>query len=929
MNLGQNLIKFLQTSVCAIVVIVSITPLSGQQKNYFYERNHKISSSSLLENHNQNQLKFNQESFFASDPLWDKQFTIPGVDGTVYALAASGTDLYVGGSFTVAGHAVANNIARWDGTEWHSVGTGEENGVGGTVQSIAVLNGKLYVGGMFTKVGKNLDANGVASWDGIKWSSLGIGAENGLRFASTDFSGNPAISMGHGYSLLAKDSLLFVGGFFNRAGTAHAQGLAVWNDNQSTWSDVGGSIRNEDTLNPAYAYAMVIKDDILYIGGKFTRAGSTPAKGFAAWDYSKQQWSEVGGGVTGRIPWIRQITVAPNGNLVVVGKFDSVGTPAKLANGLAKWNGRSWETMNFFPESIQGPGTIPDVRAALYRGNDLYIGGGFRIVDANGDTAKALAKWDGTNWTKVGNMEFEFNSQIWGAITSLAIVTSGLEARIYAAGEMSKADDRFVSNIASYSPTSFIDFGWKALVDYQGGMGLYPDFNFPEVRAISTIDDTSVVVGGSFSIVGGASYRSIVKWNGAMKQWEGLAEGIDGEINTIAVDRKTNEIFVGGYFGKAGTEVAYHIARWDGLQWHSVGIGVGGVRNPSVDAIAIRGDTVYVGGRFAVVGDSINPLISANSIARWIRSKGQWDTLGLGGGVRIANDPSLTIVKSISFDENGQMVVGGMFDQAGSAYAYNVASWDGKSWNSIGFDIENGVNGEVISVTHFKGNLIVGGSFTSAGASNASCLAEWNGVNWAEFGGGVGYDKNNWESPMVFYLKGDKEKLIVSGWFNKTGDVYANNIAAWNGSNWSALGDGTNSTVLSTEITNDGIYEGGLFSVAGGAPSVAFAKWRGKIVSDVRESSSKTPSDFILLQNYPNPFNPTTTMQFTIPTSGKVSLKVYNMLGQVVSVLLDGFVKEGINHQIEFDGTKLASGTYFSVLEFSGKRLVKKMLLLK
>ncbi|HTX18882.1 MAG TPA: LamG-like jellyroll fold domain-containing protein [Bacteroidota bacterium] len=84
-----------------------------------------------------------------------------------------------------------------------------------------------------------------------------------------------------------------------------------------------------------------------------------------------------------------------------------------------------------------------------------------------------------------------------------------------------------------------------------------------------------------------------------------------------------------------------------------------------------------------------------------------------------------------------------------------------------------------------------------------------------------------------------------------------------------------------------------------------------------------------LSQNFPNPFNPSTNIQFTIPVDGRTTLRIYNTLGQEVATLFDGTTDAGEYHQVTFDGSRLASGIYFSRLEFNGKMMVKKMLLLK
>ncbi|HTP81142.1 MAG TPA: T9SS type A sorting domain-containing protein, partial [Bacteroidota bacterium] len=86
---------------------------------------------------------------------------------------------------------------------------------------------------------------------------------------------------------------------------------------------------------------------------------------------------------------------------------------------------------------------------------------------------------------------------------------------------------------------------------------------------------------------------------------------------------------------------------------------------------------------------------------------------------------------------------------------------------------------------------------------------------------------------------------------------------------------------------------------------------------------------FRLRQNYPNPFNPSTTIQFTVPSDGRASLKVFDILGREVATLVDGEVKAGVLQQATFDASKMSSGIYFARLQFGGKQLMKKMLLLK
>jgi uncharacterized protein (TIGR03790 family) len=83
-----------------------------------------------------------------------------------------------------------------------------------------------------------------------------------------------------------------------------------------------------------------------------------------------------------------------------------------------------------------------------------------------------------------------------------------------------------------------------------------------------------------------------------------------------------------------------------------------------------------------------------------------------------------------------------------------------------------------------------------------------------------------------------------------------------------------------------------------------------------------------LAQNYPNPFNPMTTIEFALPKSDRVTLKVYNTLGQEVATLVDGVREAGV-HVTRFDGSAHASGLYIYQLRTSDFATTQKMLLVK
>jgi hypothetical protein len=88
------------------------------------------------------------------------------------------------------------------------------------------------------------------------------------------------------------------------------------------------------------------------------------------------------------------------------------------------------------------------------------------------------------------------------------------------------------------------------------------------------------------------------------------------------------------------------------------------------------------------------------------------------------------------------------------------------------------------------------------------------------------------------------------------------------------------------------------------------------------------PAIYSLSQNYPNPFNPVTKINFALPKSGLVTLKVYDMLGREVAQIINETRVAG-NYEVEFNASALSSGTYFYRLESNGFIDTKKMMVIK
>ncbi|MCI0540544.1 MAG: hypothetical protein L0Z50_35535 [Verrucomicrobiales bacterium] len=135
----------------------------------------------------------------------------------MFALAVSGGDLYAGGHFATAGGSPANFIAKWNGISWSALGSGSRgDGEDGPpyVYALAVSGSELYVGGYFTMTNEaGIAATNIAKWDGSSWSPLGSGLGGG--------SPNTSVA-----ALAVSGSDLYVGGSFATAGGIAATNIA-------------------------------------------------------------------------------------------------------------------------------------------------------------------------------------------------------------------------------------------------------------------------------------------------------------------------------------------------------------------------------------------------------------------------------------------------------------------------------------------------------------------------------------------------------------------------------------------------------------------------------------------------------------------------------------------------------------------------------
>ncbi len=97
---------------------------------------------------------------------------------------------------------------------------------------------------------------------------------------------------------------------------------------------------------------------------------------------------------------------------------------------------------------------------------------------------------------------------------------------------------------------------------------------------------------------------------------------------------------------------------------------------------------------------------------------------------------------------------------------------------------------------------------------------------------------------------------------------------------------------------------------------------------DKSKTALQQSDDYKLFQNFPNPFNPSTKISYKIKKEGNVSLTVFNLVGQEISVLVNEKQSPG-NYEVEFDASELTTGVYLYKLQVNGFTSVKRMTVLK
>jgi hypothetical protein len=381
---------------------------------------------------------------------------------SVKALAASSAgDVYAGGDFAMdrgligqqAGNTLANRVARWDGARWHALpGATETDGTNGVINTIALDGGDVYVGGNFTSAG-GVSASNVARWDGHAWSQLAGGGTDGVV-----------------YALAILGDYLYVGGQFRTAGTTAAplprrENIARWNLRTGSWSRLGAGLdfNADNGLDAVKAIAFwqspADHHDYVLVAGWFDPAymgGPLPEHtyGLLQWDSSTTTggpfdgWKVPGGGVS-TLPQIEALAVLGN-DLYVGGSLSSAGRPPAntvTATGIVTQDLLTNQWSTVTGTGVGGGVYTPMVSSFAVAGSDVFVGGYFTTV--SGTPASAVARWSSTarQWSALGSGL----GAVCNSLQPLALALTAGRGGLFVGGEFITAGTIPSSHIAVWA----------------------------------------------------------------------------------------------------------------------------------------------------------------------------------------------------------------------------------------------------------------------------------------------------------------------------------------------------------------------------------------------------------------------------------------------------------------------------------------------
>ncbi len=688
-----------------------------------------------------------QEGDSSDDDYWDDRFFLSVVNGTVYAAAMVGTDLYIGGDFVYAGGVKVDHLAKWNGSVWSEVG----GGVNGEINTIAAIGKNIYVGGSFTRAG-TVAVNNIAMWDGREWTSVGNGVDGTVHAIAIDnnmvwvgggfiktidekitvnhiarWDGRKWYAVGSGannivYCIAPSAGYVYVGGSFTTVNNLDCRNIAFIKAPNS-WNPLGAGVggRNYTTV-----YSIAIDGNYVYAGGSFTTAGGISANNIARFDVGKKNWEPLTTGANGTV---YSMALAAANDLYIGGSFSQAGSIP--ANNIGRWSGNKWQTPSMLSRGLSNNNYFSEARILVKNGTSIAIGGFF---DTAGDVhASNIVLWDAgaSIWSSIGKegLGISFYGSDWLYVSAVKATATD----IVLGGMFDYVGYQSCENIASWrgdhweaydnSNREVIALGTSYdniyfVRDLEGPDILYKwngeswsevngDYIYYAIQSIAA-DGPLIYIGGGFSSIGKRTFSNVAMWDESKNTWYNLADGLDGFVNVLALHN--NELWAAGNFSHSGSIPIKRLAIWNGRNWRAFPQEITSITD--ISSVAFLKNQVYIG------GIRQRGLDSVGCVAGWDGAKWTtWDThVGLNRN-GLKNPKRINALSVI----NNSVYAAGDFDSLDGRPAKNIAKLYKGQWTALG----SGTDGPIADMAALGLSLYIGGDFHTAGGKPASCFTRW------------------------------------------------------------------------------------------------------------------------------------------------------------------------------------------------------------
>ena len=526
---------------------------------------------------------------------WD---TLGPVSGAVSRLKAVGTELWVGGEFSVKGDTSTLNLIRGNGSVW----TGFGNKIG-PVRDFAVSGTDVFVIETF-RTASRIDTQTVQHWNGSSWSRVdldfpkfefnrvvtdsqnvylfGTGL-NDLRLHVFKWDGARFVSIlaetcfGTASAVEVRGNRIVLGGQFSGIGGMRADNLAVWYG--SSWKALTLGIGAGPSMN---GEVMASNGQALFLGGRNIRwSGKQPLSGIGRFDGAASEG--MAGGFKDLFPYKASSSmtikaIAFDGSSVLAGgRFDS--SQSGPAGNVARWNGSAWSGLG------EGyPGLVHDLvvqnNAVLLAGKPDSLGSG----GAATLRGQAVGRWNGSLWESLG-----------GGLGGEAYKFAVFKGDVYVGGKVRAAPTDSFSGIMRLAGNR-----WSALPVVSAGEDL------DSVFGMAVLGEQLFLLAHTRKAA--PSMQSLWKWDG---QGLSLVASITHATGLIA-DDKFLYVSMQGSMQSIDALWGSTLARWSpSEEWQSLTDGI----SLAQCAMAIHGEYLYVNARIS--GFEGKP---AFYMVRWKRS---------------------------------------------------------------------------------------------------------------------------------------------------------------------------------------------------------------------------------------------------------------------------------------------------------------------